>query len=135
MSTANTAAGDCTDCPDGYYCPPGSHRPLLCPTGMACDNKDFDVRACPEGTQTTKKGQTEAECIGCPEGHYCPLSHEEQDPIECPIGTYQDATGGVLSEDDSSGKLFCKPCEAGYACATLGLVNQVACDPGYFSPA
>jgi len=98
MSTSLSADTQCTDCPDGFYCPPGSHRPFLCPTGYACNDQDFDYRTCAEGYYTESKGQTEAECLDCPVGYFCPL--DSVDKVACPKGTYLDVVNGMIAEED-----------------------------------
>ena len=39
-------------CPAGYYCPPGSGYPIICPYGCFCEGTGpglIDIEDCPEG--------------------------------------------------------------------------------------
>lgn len=62
--------------------------------------------------------------IICPRGQYCPLGSDY--PTPCPRGT-QLNTEGRYEEG------HCDPCDAGYACDSVGTVTATTlCSPGYY---
>ena len=117
-----------TECPKGYYCPPGSYEAIPCPTGFYRANKlgmDADsCGLCPAGTYCDTVG-THTPTI-CFEGHFCPEGAAYPQP--CPLGTYN--TGEGLY--DSRG---CTACDPGYYCPFMGqdqVYDEHICDAGYY---
>ena len=62
----------------------------------------------------------------CPVGHYC---EEGIGPVDCPVLTYRDITGGGNLSD-------CFPCPAGYFCNVTGIddYSDFACPVGNYCP-
>jgi hypothetical protein len=65
------------------------------------------------------------------------------DPIECPQGTYRNATGAASEEECwpcpegffcEEGSSYYSPCDSGYYCPE-GSYKQEACEPGFYCPA
>ncbi|KAF8822661.1 GCC2 and GCC3 domain-containing protein, partial [Cardiosporidium cionae] len=74
------AAGDCSTCPAGSYCPNaviGTNliiTSLPCPEGFYCPNDDPTVlfRPCPLGTyRDLNGGKRVSDCFSCPAGVFC----------------------------------------------------------------
>ncbi|KAJ9462455.1 Myosin heavy chain, partial [Diplonema papillatum] len=129
-SLGATTRAVCLLCPAGYYCPAGSpqYEARDCPIGFYCPEgtgAEYD-NPCPPGTYSFfPRLENLLQCSECPAGHRCPLSGSNA-PMECTVGTYQPLTGSIR----------CKPCEPGWACDQLGLVDSfvTACHPGHFCP-
>lgn len=58
-------------CRAGYYCPPGSSRPQMCPNGHYCPAGAGSPIPCSSGSYGDVVGQ--ANCKVCPRGFYCPV--------------------------------------------------------------
>ncbi|PFH32688.1 GCC2 and GCC3 domain-containing protein [Besnoitia besnoiti] len=100
---------DCLPCPGGRYC---SGRGLIYPTGF-----------CRAGVFCRQKAET-PDGTFCPKGSFCPEGTTSPQP--CAPGSYQ----------DTEGHASCKPCPAGFTCATgSGLVTPLECPAGAFCPA
>lgn len=98
-------------CPMGQYC---ATTGLSIPTGL-CTQGYYCSGASPSATQTI-----------CPAGYYCPTG--TGDPIPCPAGTFNSATGKFLLND-------CISCTAGKYCGSAGLaVESGECPAGYYCP-
>jgi len=99
-------------CPEGYYCPAGTHEPRSCPPGMVIDGTGApSVDSCGDCPIGKVCNQTSSRAEKCPGGYYC----IDGIAIACPIGTYSNTTG-------ASNITTCLTCEAGYFCDSEGLV-------------
>ena len=72
------AAAVCRECPERYYCPFNSSRPLTeffdCPAGFYCPlgTSSANQFGCPLGKYGTfSNRRSESECFSCPGGRYC----------------------------------------------------------------
>ncbi|XP_031455505.1 signal peptide, CUB and EGF-like domain-containing protein 2 [Phasianus colchicus] len=65
-------AGNCLECPTGFYCPGGQKAPRKCPLGTANElTAQVDITACqvcPDGYLSLESG---AGCRACPDGYSC----------------------------------------------------------------
>ena len=118
------SASQCTDCPEGYFCPPGTYRPFICPNGYYCPLKteNYQHYPCPFGTYHYLRGlSTPSQCLVCPKGHFC-QDNQVLFPKKCPIGTYSDAVAAT-QPDNSIEKvnIVCKICPAGSECHLDGM--------------
>ena len=71
---STTVGGSATQCPAGFYCPPGTTRPRSCPLGYYCEagTEDFRDTPCPVGTYgKTIELTASGSCTACPGGMYC----------------------------------------------------------------
>ena len=78
-----TADLACLSCGDGKY-PDDTGDCLPCDAGYSCP----DGAAVPNPTDLETQGGEP-----CWKGHYCP--EQTGIPLECPVGTYNDETGGT----------------------------------------
>jgi hypothetical protein len=125
------SSGECSLCPLGFVCPPGSssrtYRP--CPegkflnrTGGASESECFH---CPNGRWSETNTTSMSGCGPCPIGHYC----NEGGKHPCEPGTYKDGTGGESLES-------CTKCPAGTYNDRSGQGHPAACKscpPGQIS--
>ena len=94
-----SVASNCTKCPPGYFCGPGTadYSLTVCPPGYACpegtpsqdntDTKPWDAAMCPAGTyQPYTMAQNASACLPCPAGFYC--AQNSLAPSVCPAGYY-----------------------------------------------
>ena len=138
---------DADVCPAGSYCPAGTTHPLSCPSGSFSNQMGLgnasECSPCPAGYFCQSVGLTapEGECSGgfycpessasssqvtCPEGHFCPNASSL--PLECPIGTFSNATNLETSSE-------CISCSEGRYCDSTGLTMPAGeCDPGFYCP-
>ena len=79
-----TDAGDCTDCPVGYWCGTGDTAPDPCAAGTYTN------------VTNTGSGSGSGDCSTCPAGYYCPSATD--DLLECATGYYS---------ADGAGRLHC----------------------------
>ncbi|XP_026719422.1 zonadhesin-like [Athene cunicularia] len=131
-------------CPAGHYCPPGSSKPELCPTGTILPQSGMGHRnaclPCPGGKFCQGEGQasvsgtcyagyfcelgsTQPDHKRCPPGFYCPEGSES--PIPCSPGSFNSESGQWQSAD-------CQLCPAGYFCSGSGAHTPEVCPAGYF---
>ncbi|CAM9824345.1 unnamed protein product [Bubo scandiacus] len=131
-------------CPAGHYCPPGSSKPELCPTGTILPQSGMGYRnaclPCPGGKFCQGEGQANVSgtCYAgyfcdlgsaqpdhkrCPPGFYCPEGSES--PIPCSPGSFNSDSGKWQSTD-------CQLCPAGYFCSGSGAHTPEVCPAGYF---
>lgn len=143
-------AGECNQCPSGYYCPqhcgnpvicvqcaycpPGSSKPTLCTSETYSKEKlAVDISQClpcPAGMYCSPKecdGEITLSCLNasptpCPRGSYCPLRSSVY--IPCPAGTYNVHTQG-------RSLVSCKDCPVGHYCADPSLL-PVKCPKHHF---
>lgn len=130
----NLNAVDCTPdlvcagpCPAGYYCPAGIDIPV------GCANHTL---------RETPGGASQDDCLPCPAGYWChfgdpvpdpcPVGHyceEGIGPVDCPLLTYRDITGGANLSD-------CYPCPAGFHCNVTGIddYTDFPCPVGHYCP-
>ncbi|XP_032305021.1 zonadhesin-like isoform X2 [Coturnix japonica] len=97
-------AGNCLECPTGFYCPGGQKAPRKCPLGTANElTAQVDIiacRVCPEGFLSMENG---AGCRACPDGYSC-------DPRS---GVQRSCSPGQYSPD---GELECLGCPENHVC-------------------
>ena len=80
--------------PLGFYCPPGSARPLPCDAGSYCNTTALAAPGglCGAGYHCTR-GSTDPHALPCPAGHYCPRGSPQ--PLPCPVGTIKGTERGL----------------------------------------
>ncbi|KAM7082943.1 uncharacterized protein J5F26_014046 [Ciconia maguari] len=97
-------AGNCLECPTGFYCPGGQAAPRKCPLGTANElTAQADITACqvcPNGYLSLGSG---AGCRACPDGYSC-------DPRS---GVQRSCSPGQYSPE---GELECQECPERYVC-------------------
>ncbi|XP_021231889.1 SCO-spondin-like isoform X4 [Numida meleagris] len=97
-------AGNCLECPAGFYCPGGQKAPRKCPLGTANElTAQVDITACqvcPKGYLSLENG---AGCRACPDGYSC-------DPRS---GVQRSCSPGQYSPE---GESECLECPENYAC-------------------
>ncbi|KAH8064675.1 hypothetical protein JL722_1554 [Aureococcus anophagefferens] len=111
-------------CPVGHYCEEGSIAPTQCPPGTASNARglhaESECAACPGGFICPESGMVSTNqtcavgfyCPGgdvistliCPRGHQCEAGTAE--PVPCPLGTYNNATGATTCADCPRGRLL-----------------------------
>ena len=114
-------------CPEGSFCPIGSHFPTICPAGKFCNEVGL---VSPAGNCTAgfycPPGSTKADQMACSPGNYCPTGTPLQ--LKCPLGTFSNASNNSNQSD-------CFPCTAGYFCHDRGLTSPTGeCNSGYYCP-
>ncbi|XP_074707139.1 uncharacterized protein LOC141935083 [Strix uralensis] len=128
-------AGNCLECPTGFYCPGGQAAPRKCPLGTANElTAQADITACqvcPNGYLSLESG---AGCRACPDGYSC-------DPRS---GVQRSCHPGQYSPE---GELECQECPETYICPdgqsrqrclagqqpNPSRTHCVTCAPGFFS--
>ena len=126
-----TAQANCKSCSFGESCPrTGMTTPERCGVGTYSGyvlNRDAFVHnesgpynASENWRQPTASSTGSSECLGCPEGYYCPSTSTA--PLLCPAGTYS-----------SSNSSSCTDCEAGKSCSSPLPADRVDCVSGTFS--
>jgi hypothetical protein len=133
-------------CPEGRYCPRGTHIPLKCKRGTFSNTTGNSIedhcRNCTAGSYCGKVGLTATSGL-CSPGFYCPAGQfsetafpctrghfcEEGSPLptKCESGTYQDETQ----------QSKCKLCPSGYYCDfndDLQDFSSYLCPRGYYCP-
>ncbi|XP_077467725.1 uncharacterized protein LOC144083617 [Stigmatopora argus] len=111
-----------------FYCPRGSAYPLLCESGLYCNQSGLEapVGPCTAGYYCPR-GSEDPHGALCPPGHYCPLGTTL--PLPCPDGTLQSSHGGVSLES-------CQSCPRGHYCHRRGSTEPGGqCSVGYYCPA
>ena len=139
----------CAVCPAGSYCVAASTDPQTCPEGYFCPQGTHasDEYACPAGTYNDQQGAVSlADCYACPEGYYCPagsstgndasricpagyvcpLGTSDDEQFPCPPGTYSPVTGRWNASQ-------CLECGVGSYCPS-GSSSEVRCPPGTYGP-
>ena len=91
-------------CPDGYYCPEGTTKPIACKEGQKCSKGSSTYSLCPAGTFNSKQQQTE--CVDCPIGYYCPTQGMTE-PLPCPEGKICSSTRAVSSGMNCDAGKYC----------------------------
>ena len=146
MSSTNMYA---SACPGGYLCPYGvSIDPTTdqatygCEAGYYCLSKKTYAIPCRPGTYVSSLASDDiSDCLDsgagkyldtyastdsgtdCPAGYYCPSGTTQ--PVACPAGTYNTATGKSSLSD-------CTPCEAGYYCPYESTTTRTDCPQGSY---
>ncbi|KAI8480901.1 hypothetical protein Bbelb_413740, partial [Branchiostoma belcheri] len=138
-------------CPEGSYCPTGSHQETKCPQGSFSNRTGLhnvsECAACTPGYHCLTQGLTEPtdECAAghycslaaitpnpvlqsygdyCTPGHYCPQGTGE--PVPCPRGTFLPDTGMDELTD-------CLNCTGGKYCERQGQSNVTDdCEAGFY---
>ena len=112
-------------CPQGYYCPAKSSRPMTCEDGYYAPISGL------------------SQCIACPAGTYC-LSGSKN-PMPCPRGYYCESGTGKTYKPCPPGKFGnreglveldeCSLCPEGQYCSSSGLkVPDGVCSEGFYCP-
>ncbi|CEM28618.1 unnamed protein product [Vitrella brassicaformis CCMP3155] len=145
---------NCTACPNGHYCVPGTVRPIPCPAGsyaqdstiggaeaagsappfpcIPCDAGNF----CPTGSVDPIpcgvgyfSPQGASQCLKCPKGHYCDSATTDETTMLntnlCPAGTLCPYEGMDHVPDTTT-----DPCPSGHYC----LLRPTPCAAGYYNP-
>ena len=76
-------------CGDGYYSAATATTCLPCPGGYDCTNKAITPVECAQGSYSSNASLG---CTTCPAGYSCPDAGMIE-PVACPAGWYQTATG------------------------------------------
>ena len=76
-------------CDDGYYSAATATTCLPCPGGYDCTNKAITPVECAQGSYASNASLG---CTTCPAGYSCPDAGMIE-PVACPAGWYQTATG------------------------------------------
>ncbi|KAJ1175223.1 hypothetical protein NDU88_000514 [Pleurodeles waltl] len=111
-SLGNGRVSECSACPEGSFCLPGTSKPTLCPAG----------------TYRTEQGaRTLQECDQCPAGSFCP-ELGTRSPKPCGPGKFSD-----------SGASTCSLCLPGYYCSHVKTSREVmleamVCPAGFVCP-
>ena len=160
----NHGEAECFPCPAGYYCLENSttYNDTVCPVGHYCPTGTMYSQQypCPSGTFLDSTGaHSEAYCIPCLPGKYCPYSGLESPVGKCAAGWYcrrgswsekpvdlgnVTDNGCYCSNVSVGGQCmagsYCpqgssepKSCSRGYYCGNPGLAGpQAKCSAGYF---
>ena len=96
-------------CPVGFYCPPDTTTPIVCPAGTF--------------NNFTNK-QNISDCLACPAGQFCPISSIL--PMDCAAGSYRETAGGVAQTS-------CTVCPEGSFCPVAS-VFPMSCFIGTYNP-
>ena len=101
-------------CPEGFYCPPASSLPIVCPNG----------------TVGIEPGLSDAgQCDDCPSGYYCPGNATANSTSGEGVDLYQvryDCPSGFYCETNSSAP---RPCPEGTFGISANLHNASGCLP------
>eukprot|EP00817_Percolomonadidae_sp_ATCC50343_P003418 CAMPEP_0117418838 /NCGR_PEP_ID=MMETSP0758-20121206/542_1 /TAXON_ID=63605 /ORGANISM="Percolomonas cosmopolitus, Strain AE-1 (ATCC 50343)" /LENGTH=4727 /DNA_ID=CAMNT_0005199587 /DNA_START=68 /DNA_END=14251 /DNA_ORIENTATION=+ len=123
---------DCSICPKGKFCPPGTSVPITCPMGHYCICGSGDPEPCPLGSFANVTGNTNvANCTLCPPGQFCDgvglvYPTGPCDPgYYCQLGAYTSQPPGPPTGG------LCPP--GGYC--VLGSAQPESCPPGTFNNA
>ncbi|KAM4652057.1 LOW QUALITY PROTEIN: uncharacterized protein O3C94_014393 [Discoglossus pictus] len=111
LKLGSVRVGECSACPMGSYCPPGTSKPAMCPMG----------------TYRAEQGARDvAECDVCPAGSFCP-NIGLGSPLPCRAGTFSDVASSA-----------CLPCPAGHYCnedrTSRERMMQLVCPAGHLCP-
>lgn len=124
--------GDCDACPIGFYCPPGSSRPVTCPRGFYCPAESSAPNPCPMGTVgTSPESGALDNCTACTPGFFCDREGSWQTTGPCDAGyiCYGGAStstpvDGVTGEVCPAGG-YCPPRTSGWVWGRVVLVLVV----------
>ncbi|KAK3560704.1 hypothetical protein QTP86_014744, partial [Hemibagrus guttatus] len=140
-------------CHAGYYCPQGQNTSqpaqYLCSPGHMCPPGSATQISCDPGSYQSL--YTQAECLLCQPGFFCPGSIDPETgimtgtttPVPCPVGHYCPAgtksgheflcpVGTYINELGISSVEQCVPCPSGKYCGFSGLSRPTGdCSPGY----
>ncbi|XP_056298042.1 multiple epidermal growth factor-like domains protein 6 [Pseudoliparis swirei] len=162
-------------CPPGFFCPVGTSVPKPCPKGTFSEQNrlvdEAQCRRCRPGSYCSEPGLSAVSgpcppgfyCLEgsqtatlsgsvCPAGHYC--AEGSRVPSPCPVGSYQNETGGQRKDycktcplgwfQDVSGQTECNPCPPGFHCpypssgptrgSSAGVSGPLPCPSGYICP-
>lgn len=91
--SASPGASQCTECPEGFYCPENStdYASNPCPAGYYCPNGTlFDTQyPCDIGYYNPNTGQKSIQnCLPCPAGKYCAMAGMSTWSGDCDAGWY-----------------------------------------------
>ncbi|CAG5113760.1 Oidioi.mRNA.OKI2018_I69.chr2.g7850.t1.cds [Oikopleura dioica] len=138
-------------CEDGFFCntESPSNTPTLngtffgpCLAGHFC--VDGLMSTCPAGKFQNEEGKSS--CKDCREGFYCPQGSDVE--ISCPPGAYCVSNSARptycnvgyyhVGGEKTTSSASCVACKAGFACPTIGLIeNDVSnfeCEAGFYCP-
>ncbi|XP_063692807.1 zonadhesin-like [Bolinopsis microptera] len=113
-------------CGLGTYCPTGSEKSTECEAGTY-NNKQAQAscQQCHAG-YTCEVGATDYQNSECKLGHWCAEGSSQATATKCDQGTFNPDPKGATAD-------ACKPCTAGYFCATTGLDGPTEeCEAGYY---
>ncbi|KAE8295324.1 hypothetical protein D5F01_LYC06250 [Larimichthys crocea] len=123
----------CRSCSPGFYC---SETGLSAVSGPCLAGY-----YCLEGSQTATPMSSASGDV-CPAGYYCVEGSHV--PTPCPVGSYQNETGGKGTDDckpcpigsfqDLSGQRECNPCPPGFHCLSPSHSRPLPCPAGYICP-
>ncbi|XP_063762752.1 SCO-spondin isoform X2 [Eleginops maclovinus] len=130
-------------CPSGHYCPKGSTKPSPCPPGTflgrSAAESEADCLACYPGSYCPSWSQTSADLL-CPPGWFCPpgsVSGHQPDHRcppghACPIGSAEPDICSPGTFQSLSGQHTCNSCPPGFYCMEGSVVPSL-CPMGSFS--
>jgi hypothetical protein len=111
-----SAAGECSACPAGHFCPVASVFPTQCGPGTyqpdSSQEADAACQPCPAGTVCPFYGLRHAATeIFCAHGHACPAGTKWRHEYPCPAGYFSDSISLTANDADQ-----CTICPPKYAC-------------------
>ena len=129
-------------CPQGFYCPSGTHTPIPCPIGTynpdTLKSQLSDCITCPAGSYCTSPAAI-ATTGSCQAGYYCLSGSTTNTPKTglCAIGSY--CPSGSATQiacpagkfGDHEGMITCTNCPSGFTCEG-GSDSPVICPAGYY---
>ena len=125
---------ECFECLAGFYCPnEGMNTYIACPNGKYCPDGTDKPELCPSGTyDSVGKLKSSAECTLCPAGKFCPDRGMTSVPASnnCYAGFYCDRGS---PQPDPISKVYGEICPAGSYCPE-GASSPQPCDAGYYNP-
>ena len=125
---------ECFECLAGFYCPnEGMNTYIACPNGKYCPDGTDKPELCPSGTyDSVGKLKSSAECTLCPAGKFCPDRGMTSVPASnnCYAGFYCDRGS---PQPDPISKVYGDICPAGSYCPE-GASSPQPCDAGYYNP-
>lgn len=146
-SAQSLSIATCTLCRVNEYLSNSTHCQVI-PAGFRLDPTGNALVICPFGTYSSG-GLRASTCPRCQSGYYCKQGANNSSPLEdltppgfyynafsntialtpCPLGTYNNKTGGASVSD-------CYPCPPGYVCGSIGQSDPYVtpCAPGYYCP-
>lgn len=121
----------CKVCSAGYWCTSTSRtlcRPDEVSLSFYCPANQYSKVDCSQGTITNVIGaESQADCVSCPPGYYCPNSASLSKTVECKAGFY--CSGGAY-KDDGTGT-GTGVCPDGFYCPS-GTNEPIKCTPGKY---
>ncbi|XP_050178723.1 signal peptide, CUB and EGF-like domain-containing protein 3 [Myiozetetes cayanensis] len=128
-------AGNCLECPTGFYCPGGQAAPRKCPLGTAneltAQGNITACQVCPDGYLSL---ESRAGCRACPEGYSC----DPHTGVQRSCGPGQHSPEGELECQECPERFVCPDGRSRQHCLAGQQPNPsrtlcVTCTPGSFS--